>query len=180
MPACRNCGTELSDAATVCSNCGTPVEQAPQEPAAAPTPWPAPTPAGASTPAGAPTLPGAPTSDERNWAMFAHLSALAQFIGIPWIAGPLVIWLVKRNESAYVDFHGKEAVNFNISAFLYFTGATIVGSIVGILTLGLGFIPLAFILFAAGIAWAVFVVIAGIKASQAEAYRYPLTIRFVK
>ena len=60
------------------------------------------------------------TNDERTWGMLCHLAALASYI-IPLgnIIGPLVVWLVKRNEYAYADWHGKESVNFQLSLMLY-------------------------------------------------------------
>ena len=56
--------------------------------------------------------------DAKNWAVMSHLSAFVMFLGIPAIVGPLVTWLVKK-EDPYVDYHGKEAVNFNISFMIY-------------------------------------------------------------
>lgn len=103
--------------------------------------------------------------------MACHLAALAGYI-IPfgWIIGPLVVWLIKREESAYVDYHGKEALNFQISVLIY-----------GIISVFLVFILIGIpILIALGIYQVVMIIIATIKASNGEYYRYPLTIRFLK
>lgn len=109
--------------------------------------------------------------ESRMWAMLAHLSALSGFV-IPFgnIIGPLVIWLVKRDEMSFVDDQAKEALNFNISMTLYMVVA-------GILILVLVGIPLMIVL---GIAWLVLVILASVKANEGTAYRYPLTLRLVK
>lgn len=105
------------------------------------------------------------------WEVLCHVSALAGYI-IPFgnIIGPLVVWLMKKAESAEVDYHGKEALNFQISVAIY----AIIGLLLVLVVIG---IPL---LIALGIANIVFMIIAAIKASNGERYRYPCTIRFVK
>lgn len=117
---------------------------------------------------GGSTAPALP-SEVRNWGMAAHLSA---FLGA-WAAlafvGPLVVWLLKREEHPFIEHHAKEALNFNLSVLLY--GA--VGLVLAFLLVG---IPL---LIALGIAWVVFTIIAAVKASNGEGYRYPMTIRFI-
>ncbi len=112
--------------------------------------------------------PGLP-DEVRSWALAAHLSA---FLGA-WVAlaflGPLVVWLVKRNEHPFVEVHAREALNF-LSVLLYF--------IVGVV---LAFVLIGFLLLAAlGVIWLVFTIIAAVRASNGEPYRYPLTIRLVR
>jgi uncharacterized protein len=111
--------------------------------------------------------------------MWTHLSALIGLVGIPSAVGPLIVWLAKRDAGPFVDDQGKEALNFNISVLIYALGIGIVGTFFSIITLGIGlflFIPL----FAAlVVAWAVFVILAAVRSSKGEAYRYPLTIRMV-
>jgi uncharacterized Tic20 family protein len=108
--------------------------------------------------------------EERNWAMLCHLTVFSGYV-IPLgnIIGPLVVWLVKRDEFPAVDFHGKEALNFQISILIY-----IVVSIVLIF-----FVVGVFLLIAVALANLVCTVIATIKAGQGEYYRYPLSIRFI-
>lgn len=109
------------------------------------------------------------SSQSKNWALMTHLSALVMLFGIPSVLGPLVMWVLKKEEDPYVDFHGKEAVNFNLSFLLYAVAAGIlIFVLVGILLL-----PVVLI------TWSVFVIIATVKAGADEYYRYPLTIRFV-
>jgi hypothetical protein len=117
--------------------------------------------------------PGAaPTENERTWGMLAHLSALVGLIlplaGI--VIGPLVVWLARRDESEFVAGHAKEALNFNISVLL--------GALACMLLM------LVFIGFLLGtalfIAWLVMTLIAAIKASEGQTYRYPFSLRLVK
>ena len=114
----------------------------------------------------------APTKDERKWAMFCHLSALSAYIGIPFgsILGPLVVWLLKRDESSFVDAHGREALNFHLSMALY----VIIASILSLILIG---IPILIALIVLSL---VSIVIATVKASDGRSYRYPMTIQFLK
>ena len=127
--------------------------------------------------AAAPTQSTAVSGGEasNNWAMAAHLSALvAAFVGFAFL-GPLVVYLA-RKEDPYVRAHAAEALNFNLSVLLYAVVGGFVLVIAILLIVGLLLIPVAI---AAAIAWVVLVVLAGVKASRGEAYRYPVTIRFV-
>lgn len=108
---------------------------------------------------------------ERNWGMAAHLSALAGFV-IPFgsIIGPLVVWLVKKDEMPFVDSQGKEALNFQITVLI---GAMIC---LVLMLLIIGF----FLLWALAIVDLVFIVIAAVQASKGEDYRYPYALRLIK
>ena len=118
--------------------------------------------------------PGA-SSDARNWAMAAHLSALvAAFVALAFL-GPLLVYVVRRDDP-FVRAHATEALNFNLSMLLYAVVGGAMLALLIILVVGLLLLPLVI---AAGIAWIVLVVNAAIKASRGEPYRYPLTIRFV-
>jgi uncharacterized Tic20 family protein len=124
----------------------------------------------------APGLPSAVRQDSRTWAIAAHLSALIGLvIGFNFL-GPLVVYLVKRDEDPYVRAHAAEALNFNLSAFIYAIVGGFVLVILIVLLVGILLIPLAF---AAVIGWIVLVILAAVKAGRGELYRYPLTIRFV-
>jgi len=119
------------------------------------------------------TTPGSSLSqDERNWGMIGHLSALAAFIApfLGGVLGPLIVYLVKRDQSAFVADAAREALNFNITVAI---GYAICGCL-AIVFIG---IPL---LIALWIAWLVLVIVAGVRASEGIQYRYPATIRFVK
>jgi len=131
---------------------------------------------------GEPTL-GMPTHEERQWAMFAQLSALVGALltgalGGGWgcFIGPLIIWLVKKDGMPFVDDQGKEALNFNITVAI----ASVALLLFSVVTFGIGLliaIPLWVII---GIAWLVLTIIAAIKANEGERYRYPFTLRLVK
>ncbi|HEY5890746.1 MAG TPA: DUF4870 domain-containing protein [Acidimicrobiia bacterium] len=118
-------------------------------------------------------------SDERNWAMAAHLSALIAFISIPSLVGPLVVWLIKKDESPLVAAHGADALNFNISVLIYTIVGILALAFIGFVTLGIGLllaIPAAFVAF---VLWLVFVVQGALAASRGEQFKYPWTIHFV-
>ncbi len=104
--------------------------------------------------------------------MFTHLAAFAGVV-VPYVGnvvGPLVMWLIKKDQMPFVDDQGKEAVNFQISMVIY-----------GVAALALCLVLIGFFLLpVVAIIDIVFVIIATIKASEGEAYRYPLTIRLIK
>ena len=112
-----------------------------------------------------------PDRDERNWGLIAHLSALSGFI-IPFgsIVGPLVVYLTKRDESAFVEDQAREALNFQITIML----ASIVAAISMIALIGFVLLPAVLVW------WLVGTILGGVRASNGERYRYPFTIRFVK
>lgn len=107
----------------------------------------------------------------KQWTVLCHISSLAGYI-VPLgnILAPYLIWYFKKAESAEIDAHGKESVNFQISVTIY-------GFIALILVIVLIGAP---ILIALGIFQLVLVIIATIKADSGQLYRYPLTIRLIK
>lgn len=110
-------------------------------------------------------------ADERLWAMLVHLSAVpGSFVVIGSIVLPLVIWQIQKERSAFVDYHGKEAVNFNITMAL----ALAVSFVLFLLLIGF------LLVWIVGAVWLIFTIIAAIKANNGEYYRYPVTIRFIK
>lgn len=116
-------------------------------------------------------LTPAPGSEERNWAVGAHLSALlGAFTGIGAILGPLIVWLIKKDTMPFVDDQGKEALNFQITVLL----AAIV--CVVLMLVAIGFLLLVVL----SIADLIFIIIAAVKASEGVAYRYPLNLRLIK
>jgi uncharacterized Tic20 family protein len=110
--------------------------------------------------------------DARTWGMLCHLTALAGFVGVPFghILGPLVCWLIKKNEYAFVDDQGKEALNFQITL-------TIVGIICLPFLLILIGIPM---LIAVAVLGVVFSIIGALKANEGVRYRYPFAWRLLK
>jgi uncharacterized protein len=130
-----------------------------------------------------PSSVGMPSAEERQWAMFAHLSSIlaglvTSFIigGAGCFLGPMVIWLIKKDTMPFVDVQGKEALNFNILIGIILLALFALT----FLTLGIGIIITGPLMFLVGIAWLVFTIIAGIKANNGENYRYPVSLRLVK
>jgi len=115
---------------------------------------------------------GMPSENERTWAMLAHLAALAGIV--VWlfgaVLGPLAVWLARRDQSAFVAEHAREALNFNITVVL----AAILCGLLMLVFIG---VLLACALF---IAWLVLTLIAAIRASEGQHYRYPVSLRLVK
>jgi hypothetical protein len=125
---------------------------------------------------------GAPSAEERQWAMFAHLSALLGGIltsgwggNIGFFIGPLVIWLMKKDTMPFVNDQAKEALNFAIT--LSIIGFALL--MITIMSLGIGVILTVPMLLFVGLGALILVIIAAVKANEGVAYRYPLTIRLV-
>lgn len=118
-------------------------------------------------------------SEARTWAMLAHIIAAAASLmsaGTIAFVAPLIIWLLYKDRSALVGFHGKQNLNLQITTLVYLAGATVLG----IVTLGIGFIitlPLwgLYALYAFIIS-----IVAGVRAYNGEYYNIPLVIRFIK
>lgn len=109
---------------------------------------------------------------DRTLDAVCHFLALVGYIGIPFgnILGPLILWVIKKDELPSVNEHGKESINFQISMTIY--------AIVAGLTI---FVFIGFLLLPAVLVInLVLVIIAGVKAANGEFYRYPLSIRFIK
>ena len=103
-----------------------------------------------------------PTSDERTMAILAHVLTL-----FFWIIPPLIIYLVKKDESSFIAEHAKESMNFQITMAII--GLILFVTIIGIL-----------LLWVVGIVVLVLVIVATIKASESKLYRYPFTLRLIK
>ena len=108
-----------------------------------------------------------PTSDDRLLGLLSHLLAIVPGVGI---LGPLVIYLIKRGQSSFVEENAKESLNFQITMILAF----IISGI--LMVVWIGFILLAVL----GVAEVVLVIIATIKASEDKIYRYPFNLRLIK
>lgn len=108
----------------------------------------------------------APVSkDATNMAMLCHILAIfTSFLG------PLIIWLIKKDESPFVDHHGKEALNFQLTVLI----AWVASGLSMFVCIGFLLVPVV------GIVDLIFCILAAVKASRGEEYLYPLNIRFVK
>jgi len=117
-----------------------------------------------------PSPAGGIPQDQRVVAMLCHLLALAGIV-VPFgnIIGPLVVWLIKKDESPAVDQAGRESLNFQITM-------TIAGFVAGLLTfvvIGVLLLPIV------AIVWLIFVIVATVKTNGGEPYRYPFAIRML-
>ncbi len=108
----------------------------------------------------------------RTWGMLCHLSALSTYVGVPFgnLAGPLLVWLLKRKEFPFVDEQGKEALNFQLSMTLYFILAAL------LIVVLVGF----FLLLALAVFHVIAVIVAAVRANEGRSFRYPLTVRFLR
>ena len=128
-----------------------------------------------SNPPGPPAPPpgygpvAVPSQEERNWALAAHVGTfVAAWFAMGFLA-PLIIMLVKGNDSAFVRRHAVESLNFQISLLIYLVVSAILALVL------IGFVLMA----AVGVFALVVIILATIKAANGEDYRYPLTLRFV-
>jgi uncharacterized Tic20 family protein len=113
------------------------------------------------------------SKDAKMWGMLCHLASLAGLIGIPFgnILGPLIVWLIKKNEFAYVDINGKKSLNWQITV-----------AIAGLICIplvfacGIGFVLMAALL----VVDLIYVIIGSIKTNNGEDFKYPWSINFIK
>ncbi len=135
--------------------------------------------------------------EERNWSMLVHLSALSSLVtsGLGGILGPLIVWLIFRGRSDMVNFHGKKALNFNISFLIYYIILIalmipffVIGTIADIEqeivagfweTLALLGVSL-FLMLILGITWIIWTIVAAVRASRGDPPGYVLAIPFLK
>lgn len=115
------------------------------------------------------------TENDRTMGMLVHLlGLLTGFIGV------LILWLIKKDQSKFVDFHGREALNFMISMLIYSVVLIVPGVIIAIMTMGVGMLLLIPLLLLLGVAQLVCEIMACIAANRGEWHRYPFTIRLIR
>ena len=106
-----------------------------------------------------------PSSDEKTLALLCHVLTV-----FTWIIGPLIIYLLKKDESPFVAEHAKESLNFQITIGLgYIVSIILVLILIGIL-----------FLWALGLINLVLVIVAAVRAGEGKAYRYPFSLRFIR
>lgn len=112
-----------------------------------------------------------PSPDERTWGLFAHLSALAGFfIPLGNIVGPLIVWLIKKDQMPFVNDQGKESLNFQILV-----------SVLLLISIALWCVVVGFFITPIiAIGAIIFEIVAAIQAQKGIAYRYPINIRFIR
>jgi len=149
------------------------------------------------------------TTNEKNLATFTHLSTLSQYC-IPFgnYIFPILIWSTNKDKSEFVDFHGKQVLNFQLSILLYSLVLAMIAIPIFIITIfsniplnaiindhdfvvnhfsvenitGIVIVALIAIFIFIGLKVAEFflIIYASVKASNGEKYKYPLTIPFIK
>ena len=109
--------------------------------------------------------------EAKTWGMLCHLAGFAGYLtGIGQILGPLIVWILKKDQYAFVDDQGKEALNYNISMTLWM----IIAGLSIFLLVGFVLLPVL------ALVDIILKIVAAVKANEGVAYRYPLTIRFLK
>ena len=123
-----------------------------------------------------------PSLSDRQWAAGAHVAALlaamltSLWAGVAGAIAALVVWMLVRDKSAFATEHAKEAVNFNLSMFIY----AAIAVVLVIFTLGIGLIVALPMWVVLALAWIVCTLLAAFKAYDGQPYRYPITIRLFK
>ena len=114
-----------------------------------------------------PPLPAdpVPTQDEKNLALIMHVLSLVGFS----LIGPLIVWLVKKDESAFINAQGRELLNFQISFLIY-----------AIVCIPLCFVLIGIpLLIVVGLASFILTIIGLVKATEGKIYRFPVTIKML-
>lgn len=149
------------------------------------------------------------TSNEKNLATFTHLSVFSKYF-IPFgnFIFPLLIWTTNKDKSEFVDYHGKQVLNFQLSFFLYTLVSAMIAIPILIVTFfntiplnkilnnnsfdsihfglenltGIAIVALIGVLLFVSLKFGEFflIIFAAVKASKGEKYQYPLTISFIK
>ena len=123
-----------------------------------------------------------PSLSDRQWAAGAHVAALlaamltSLWAGVAGAIAALVVWMLVRDKSAFATEHAKEAVNFNLSMFIY----AAIAVLLVVFTLGIRLIVALPMWVVLALAWIVCTLLAAFKAYDGQPYRYPITIRLFK
>ena len=123
-----------------------------------------------------------PSLSDRQWAAGAHVAALlaamltSLWAGVAGAIAALIVWMLVRDKSAFATEHAKEALNFNLSMFIY----AAIAVVLVVFTLGIGLIVALPMWVVLALAWIVCTLLAAFKAYDGQPYRYPITIRLFK
>ena len=119
----------------------------------------------------APAAPASSGSDEKTMALLSHILMIVTM----WL-GPLIIYLVRKNQPGYALDNAREALNFGITLTIAYIAVSIIGTILAFVTFGMSFLL-------PGLVWVVglvFGIMACMAVNKGESYRYPLALRLVK
>ncbi len=117
-----------------------------------------------------------PTASHRTMAMMAHLSSLVGLLGIPSFLGPLIVFVVWKDEHPFVRRQAAEALNFQLLVLIVMVVTAVAAFLLTLVVIGLLLWPLLFILPFVAL---VLTVIAAVEANRGNDYRYPLNWRLV-
>lgn len=120
------------------------------------------------------------SGDQQTWRVLAHASAFIQLLGIPSVVGPLVVWLIRRDDPL-VEPHAREALNFQLSLLIYFIAGVVLAFVAALTIVGLVltvFIIIALI--ALFLLELIFALLGTLAASRGELYTYPLNLNLIK
>jgi hypothetical protein len=112
-------------------------------------------------------------SDDQMWALLSYVLAL-----VASIIAPLVIYLVKMNESRYVRFHAAQALNMGLTAMIESIAIFIVGIFLALVTHGFGILLMVLAFLALGIAHLVYLILGAVRSNQGQLFRVPTIICF--
>jgi hypothetical protein len=120
------------------------------------------------------------TSDQHTWRVLAHASAFIQLIGAPSVVGPLVVWLIKRDDPV-VEPHARAALNFQLTLLIYFVAGFVLAFLAAITIVGLVLTVLILVFLGILVLLElIFALMATIAASRGELYAYPMSLELIK
>lgn len=122
----------------------------------------------------APYAGTAPTKDEQNLAVVCYILGI-----FTWIIGPLIIWLVKKDSSKFVDDQGKEVINWGITITIAWVILFIIGLVLSHIPI-LGFLVMMLLRLALFACALIFTIMGAMQVSKGIAYRFPFSLRLIK
>lgn len=126
------------------------------------------------------TDPNQVSGDQQTWRVLAHASAFIQFVGIPSVVGPLIVWLIRRDDPV-VEPHARAALNFQLSLVIYFVVGGILAFVTAVSLIGLPFALLIVVfLIVLFLLELLFALLATLAASRGELYSYPMSLDLIK
>lgn len=121
-----------------------------------------------------PSATATSTSNDNTMGMLAHILLI-----FTWWLGPLILWLVKKEQGGLATENAREALNFGITLTILWVAIWVLTFVLGIATGGLGFV-LGFFAFIPALLGLIFGIIGAMAANKGQAYRYPFALRLVK
>ncbi|MBW3667301.1 MAG: DUF4870 domain-containing protein [Actinobacteria bacterium] len=127
-----------------------------------------------------PAEPSQVSTEQQTWRVLAHASALIQFLGPPSVVGPLVVWLLRRNDPV-VEPHARAALNYQLTLLIYFIVGGIAAVVLFFTIIGIPFsILIVVFLLLLVVLEVVFAILATLAASRGEVYDYPMSLGLIK